>query len=163
MAPHTRSETGSGVNGGLPPITPANLNTTLTNLQATINQMNESINGLLIFQQHAMGELNRLSNGEGPKVAPEIAIEVAPEGVPKATTAAVTVTKIEEAVNAYYSPALMGLAYGDTHSVVFVGVLWANKRVSGLWFAPSKWKECRTGIQVLPLLPIDYQSSLRTS
>ncbi|PWA48930.1 hypothetical protein CTI12_AA352900 [Artemisia annua] len=80
-------------------------------------------------------------------VAPEIAIAVAPKGVPKATTTAVTVTKIEEAVNAYYSPALMGLAYGDTHSVVFVGVLWANKRVSGLWFAPFEWKECRTGNQ----------------
>ncbi|RHN50358.1 putative glucan endo-1,3-beta-D-glucosidase [Medicago truncatula] len=94
-----------------------------------------------------------------------------------------------EAVNAYYSAALMGLAYGDTHLVavgstltsleihaaqmwwhvkggdnvydeVFakenkvVGVLWANKRDSGLWFAPPEWKECRLGIQLLPLLPI---------
>lgn len=94
-----------------------------------------------------------------------------------------------EAVNAYYSAALMGLAYGDTHLVTIgslltsmeihasqtwwhvkeddtiyakdftrenrvVGVLWANKRDSGLWFAPPEWKECRTGIQVLPLLPI---------
>ncbi|KAK3413565.1 hypothetical protein EUGRSUZ_I02114 [Eucalyptus grandis] len=75
-----------------------------------------------------------------------------------------------EAVNAYYSAALMGLAYGDTHLVVVgltlaameiqvaqtwwhvredhnlykedftrenrvVGVLWANKTDSGLWFA----------------------------
>lgn len=94
-----------------------------------------------------------------------------------------------EAVNAYYSAALMGLAYGDTHLVAVgslltameihasqtwwhvreddtiyaadftrenrvVGVLWANKRDSGLWFAPPEWKECRLGIQVLPLLPI---------
>ncbi|KAK3013052.1 hypothetical protein RJ639_009652 [Escallonia herrerae] len=94
-----------------------------------------------------------------------------------------------EAVNAYYSAALMGLAYGDTHLVAIgstltameihsaktwwhvregdkiyaedftrenrvVGVLWANKRDSGLWFAPPDWKECRLGIQVLPLLPI---------
>nr|GEX00552.1 probable endo-1,3(4)-beta-glucanase [Tanacetum cinerariifolium] len=35
-----------------------------------------------------------------------------------------------------------------------VGVLWANKRDSGLWFAPPEWKECRLGIQVLPLSPI---------
>ncbi|GMY24453.1 putative endo-1,3(4)-beta-glucanase [Fagus crenata] len=94
-----------------------------------------------------------------------------------------------EAVNAYYSAALMGLAYGDTRLVSIgsmlaaleihsaqtwwhvregdnmyeedftrenrvVGVLWANKRDSGLWFAPPQWKECRLGIQVLPLLPI---------
>uniref|UniRef100_A0A803LAQ9 glucan endo-1,3-beta-D-glucosidase n=2 Tax=Chenopodium quinoa TaxID=63459 RepID=A0A803LAQ9_CHEQI len=94
-----------------------------------------------------------------------------------------------EAVNAYYSAALMGLAYGDAHLVsvgsslvamemqaaqtwwhvregegiyedIFcnenkvVGVLWANKRDSGLWFAPPAWKECRLGIQVLPILPI---------
>ncbi|KAF8399211.1 hypothetical protein HHK36_015076 [Tetracentron sinense] len=94
-----------------------------------------------------------------------------------------------EAVNAYYSAALMGLSYGDTHLVAIgstlaameiksaqtwwhvkegdkmyeaefnrenraVGVLWANKRDSGLWFAPPEWKECRLGIQVLPLLPI---------
>ncbi|KVH92594.1 probable endo-1,3(4)-beta-glucanase ARB_01444 [Cynara cardunculus var. scolymus] len=94
-----------------------------------------------------------------------------------------------EAVNAYYSAALLGLAYGDTQLVStgslltameihgaqqwwhvkeddtyypqdfttenrMVGVLWANKRDSGLWFAPAEWKECRVGIQVLPLLPI---------
>ncbi|KAF8407897.1 hypothetical protein HHK36_007035 [Tetracentron sinense] len=94
-----------------------------------------------------------------------------------------------EAVNAYYSAALMGLSYGDTHLVAIgttlaameiqsaqtwwhvkegdnmyeaeftrenrvVGVLWANKRDSALWFAPPEWKECRVGIQVLPLLPI---------
>ncbi|THG07537.1 hypothetical protein TEA_003526 [Camellia sinensis var. sinensis] len=94
-----------------------------------------------------------------------------------------------EAVNAYYSAALMGLAYGDTHLVAtastiaamenhsaqtlwhvreggtmyveeftrenrVVGVLWANKRDSGLWFAPVEWRECRVGIQLLPLLPI---------
>ncbi|KAJ0043668.1 hypothetical protein Pint_18843 [Pistacia integerrima] len=94
-----------------------------------------------------------------------------------------------EAVNAYYSAALMGLAYGDTHLVAtgsmlasmeiqaaqtwwhireqdtlydkdftrenrVVGVLWANKRDSGLWFAPPAWRECRLGIQLLPLLPI---------
>ncbi|KAM3286332.1 putative endo-1,3(4)-beta-glucanase ARB [Capsicum chacoense] len=94
-----------------------------------------------------------------------------------------------EAVNAYYSAALMGLAYGDTHLVAIgstlsaleihaaqtwwhvkegstlygeeftknnrvVGVLWSNKRDSSLWFAPPEWKECRLGIQVLPILPI---------
>ncbi|MQL84206.1 hypothetical protein Taro_016707, partial [Colocasia esculenta] len=94
-----------------------------------------------------------------------------------------------EAVNAYYSAALVGLSYGDAdlfavgstlaaleiRSAVtwwhvrqgegmyeddfsrenkVVGVLWANKRDSALWFAPPEWKECRLGIQVLPLLPI---------
>nr|DAD31628.1 TPA_asm: hypothetical protein HUJ06_010479 [Nelumbo nucifera] len=94
-----------------------------------------------------------------------------------------------EAINAYYSAALMGLSYGDSQLVSIgstlatleiqssqtwwhvregddmyeaeftrenrvVGVLWANKRDSGLWFAPPDWKECRLGIQVLPLLPI---------
>ena len=57
--------------------------------------------------------------------------------------------------NAYYSPAL------DTYLVVFVVVLLANKRVSGLWFAPSEWKEYRTGIQVLPLLPIEFENKLK--
>ncbi|KAI4346796.1 hypothetical protein L6164_007665 [Bauhinia variegata] len=94
-----------------------------------------------------------------------------------------------EAVNAYYSAALMGMAYGDTHLVGIastltafeilaaqtwwhvkaesnlyeeeftrenraVGILWNNKRDSALWFAPAEWRECRLGIQVLPLLPI---------
>ncbi|KAA8543853.1 hypothetical protein F0562_021970 [Nyssa sinensis] len=94
-----------------------------------------------------------------------------------------------QAVNAYYSAALLGLAYGDTHLVAIgstlsameiqsaqnwwhvrkgdimyaedftrenrmVGVLWANKRDSGLWFAPPEWRECRLEIQSLPLLPI---------
>ncbi|KAI3799072.1 hypothetical protein L1987_34362 [Smallanthus sonchifolius] len=94
-----------------------------------------------------------------------------------------------EAVNAYYSAALMGLAYGDTHLVALgslltameihaaqtwwhvkeddtlydadftrenrvVGILWAIKRDSVLWFAPAEFKEIRLGIQVLPLLPI---------
>ncbi|MQM15223.1 hypothetical protein Taro_048165 [Colocasia esculenta] len=35
-----------------------------------------------------------------------------------------------------------------------LGILWANKRDSGLWFAPAEWRECRVGIHVLPLLPI---------
>ncbi|CAN7034977.1 hypothetical protein Bca4012_046106 [Brassica carinata] len=94
-----------------------------------------------------------------------------------------------EAVNAYYSAALLGLAYGDTHLVAaastvltleihaakmwwqvkegdtiypadftaenrVVGVLWSTKRDSGLWFAPKEWKECRLGIQLLPILPV---------
>jgi endo-1,3(4)-beta-glucanase len=94
-----------------------------------------------------------------------------------------------EAINAYYSAALLGLSYGDTHLAAIgstltafemraaqtwwhvregegmyeeefarenrlVGVLWNNKRDSGLWFAPPEWRECRTGIQLLPLLPI---------
>lgn len=94
-----------------------------------------------------------------------------------------------EAVNGYYSAALMGLAYGDSHLVSIgstisaleikaaqtwwhvkeednlypqeftgenrvVGVLWSTKRDSALWFAPADWKECRLGIQLLPILPI---------
>ncbi|KAH9329722.1 hypothetical protein KI387_001830, partial [Taxus chinensis] len=94
-----------------------------------------------------------------------------------------------EALNAYYSAALLGLAYGDTdligigsalaalemrsakawwhvplNSNVYesefveenrvMGVLWANKRDSALWFAPADWRECRLGIQLLPILPI---------
>lgn len=94
-----------------------------------------------------------------------------------------------EAVNAYYSASLLGLAFGDSHLVNvgltlaaleiraaralwhvpsdstlyepdfvsaqrIVGVLWANKRDTGLWFAPSEWRECRLGIQLLPILPI---------
>ncbi|KAF3456546.1 hypothetical protein FNV43_RR01199 [Rhamnella rubrinervis] len=93
-----------------------------------------------------------------------------------------------EAVSAYYSAALMGLAYGDTHLVAtgstlagleieaaqmwwhvregdklyeedftkenrMVGVL-GKQRDTGLWFGPLEWKECRLGVQVLPLLPI---------
>ncbi|KAJ1702381.1 hypothetical protein LUZ63_002160 [Rhynchospora breviuscula] len=94
-----------------------------------------------------------------------------------------------EAINAYYSAALLGLSYGDTHLAAVgstlmafetraaqtwwhvregeglyeeefakenrvVGVLWNNKRDSGLWFAPPEWRECRLGIQLLPLLPV---------
>ncbi|KAL3723472.1 hypothetical protein ACJRO7_035624 [Eucalyptus globulus] len=81
-----------------------------------------------------------------------------------------------EAMNAYYSAALMGLAYGDTHLAAqtwwhvreghnlyeedftrenrVVGVLWANKRDSGLWFAGTERRDYRLGIQVLPLSPI---------
>jgi len=94
-----------------------------------------------------------------------------------------------EAVNAYYSAALVGLAYGDSSLVAsgstlvaleilgaqtwwhvkagenlynevfandnrIVGVLWANKRDSALWWANAACRECRLGIQVLPLLPI---------
>ena len=35
-----------------------------------------------------------------------------------------------------------------------MGVLWANKRDSGLWFAPADSRECRLGIQLLPIVPI---------
>ena len=35
-----------------------------------------------------------------------------------------------------------------------VGILWANKRDSKLWWARAECRECRLGIQVLPLLPI---------
>ncbi|XP_020977798.1 probable endo-1,3(4)-beta-glucanase ARB_01444 isoform X1 [Arachis ipaensis] len=96
-----------------------------------------------------------------------------------------------EAINAYYSAALLGLAYNDTELVSLgstltaleihaakmwwhvngegdrnmyeedfakenklIGVLWSNKRDSGLWFAPPVWKECRLGIQLLPLVPV---------
>ncbi|KAL1160748.1 hypothetical protein V6Z11_A07G084700 [Gossypium hirsutum] len=46
--------------------------------------------------------------------------------------------------------------YGEefTRENRVVGVLWANKRDSGLWFAPPDWRECRLGIQLLPILPI---------
>ena len=94
-----------------------------------------------------------------------------------------------EAVNAYYSAALMGLAYGDSHLISIastlsafeikaaktwwhvrendnlyteeftkenrmVGVLWSTKRDSGLWFAPKEWRQCRLGIQLLPIIPL---------
>ncbi|CAL5186118.1 unnamed protein product [Lathyrus oleraceus] len=94
-----------------------------------------------------------------------------------------------EAINAYYSAALIGMAYDDAELVAnattvtsleilaakmwwhvkegenlyeedfakenrMMGVLWSNKRDSGLWFAPPAWRECRLGIQLLPLLPI---------
>ncbi|CAL1390769.1 unnamed protein product [Linum trigynum] len=94
-----------------------------------------------------------------------------------------------EAVNAYYSAALIGLAYGDTELVAtasclaameikaaqmwwhvreedklypqeftaenrVVGLVWANKRETRLWFAPPEQRECRLGIHLLPLLPI---------
>ncbi|KEH25263.1 putative glucan endo-1,3-beta-D-glucosidase [Medicago truncatula] len=94
-----------------------------------------------------------------------------------------------EAVNAYYSAALIGMAYNDAELTAnastltsleilaakmwwhvkegenlyeedftkenrMMGVLWSNKRDSGLWFAPAAWKECRLGIQLLPLIPI---------
>ncbi|KAJ7975706.1 Endo-1,3(4)-beta-glucanase [Quillaja saponaria] len=95
-----------------------------------------------------------------------------------------------EAVNGYYSAALMGLAYGDTNLVALgstltaleiraaqtwwhvkeendiyeeegftrnnrvVGILWANMRDSKLFFATAECRECRLGIQVLPLSPI---------
>eukprot|EP01018_Ginkgo_biloba_P014622 Gb_25107 [translate_table: standard] len=94
-----------------------------------------------------------------------------------------------EALNAYYSVALLGLAYGDAdllgrgstlaalemrsaqalwhiplNTTVYesqfvkknrvVGILWANKRDSKLWFAPADWRECRLGIQLLPILPL---------
>ncbi|RHN49227.1 putative endo-1,3(4)-beta-glucanase [Medicago truncatula] len=35
-----------------------------------------------------------------------------------------------------------------------IGILWSNKRDSGLWFGPAKWKERSLGIQLLPLFPI---------
>ncbi|KAL6139825.1 hypothetical protein ACLB2K_058126 [Fragaria x ananassa] len=94
-----------------------------------------------------------------------------------------------EAVNAYYSAALMGLAYGDTsltgtgsllaaleiqatqkwwhvhqgdniYEDVFAsankitGIVWSDKRDTGLWFAPQTSLEIRVGIQVLPISPI---------
>ncbi|XP_020205840.1 probable endo-1,3(4)-beta-glucanase ARB_01444 [Cajanus cajan] len=94
-----------------------------------------------------------------------------------------------EAVSAYYSAALIGLAYGDPRLVALgstltsleilgtktfwhveeggtlyeeeftkenrvMGVLWSNKRDTGLWFAPAERRECRLGIQLLPLVPV---------
>lgn len=34
------------------------------------------------------------------------------------------------------------------------GIVWSNKRDTGLWFAPPESKECSLGIQVLPISPI---------
>ncbi|KAL3005797.1 hypothetical protein AAZX31_08G240000, partial [Glycine max] len=94
-----------------------------------------------------------------------------------------------EAVNAYYSAALVGLAYDDSNLVAtgstllaleilaaqtwwhvkaegnlyeeefakenkIVDALWANKRDSALWWAPATCRECRLGIEVLPLSPV---------
>ncbi|KAG4123625.1 hypothetical protein ERO13_D11G338033v2 [Gossypium hirsutum] len=83
-----------------------------------------------------------------------------------------------EAVNGLNSAALMGLAYGDTHLVATGSTLtahviqaaqtwWHVKEGDNLygeeftrenrvwsWFAPPDWRECRLGIQLLPLLPI---------
>ncbi|KAC9800215.1 hypothetical protein E3N88_45239 [Mikania micrantha] len=67
-----------------------------------------------------------------------------------------------EAVNAYYSVALMGLAYEDPHLVAFGSLLttmeihaaqtwWHVKEDDTLY---AEFKEIRLGIQVLPLLPI---------
>ncbi|CAL0308358.1 unnamed protein product [Lupinus luteus] len=35
-----------------------------------------------------------------------------------------------------------------------VGIVWSNKRDSGLWWAAADCKECRLSIQVLPLSPV---------
>ncbi|XP_024545107.1 putative endo-1,3(4)-beta-glucanase 2 [Selaginella moellendorffii] len=35
-----------------------------------------------------------------------------------------------------------------------IGVLWANKRDTALWFGPPEWLEVRLGIQVLPVTPV---------
>ncbi|KAL2335312.1 hypothetical protein Fmac_016525 [Flemingia macrophylla] len=94
-----------------------------------------------------------------------------------------------QAVSAYYSAALMGMAYGDVQLVTLgatlaameiraaktwfhvkmdgnmyedvftvenriVGILWANKRDTDLWFANHKLKEYRLGIHLLPIMPI---------
>lgn len=34
------------------------------------------------------------------------------------------------------------------------GVVWSNKRENGLWFAPADRRECRLGIQLLPIIPV---------
>ncbi|KAL6136095.1 hypothetical protein ACLB2K_061396 [Fragaria x ananassa] len=94
-----------------------------------------------------------------------------------------------EAVNSYYSAALMGLAYKDDNLTAIesllaaleiqatqtwwhvhqgdnmyedvfasenkiTGIVWSNKRDAGLWFAAPESRECRLGIQVLPISPI---------
>ncbi|GJZ53480.1 hypothetical protein Tco_0608365 [Tanacetum coccineum] len=52
-------------NGGLTTTTTVDLNTTLLSMQRSMEQMNENIKGLLIFQQFATGEINRMTSGEG--------------------------------------------------------------------------------------------------
>ncbi|XLR63222.1 hypothetical protein S83_013894 [Arachis hypogaea] len=47
-----------------------------------------------------------------------------------------------------------------------IGVLWSNKRESRLWIAPPVRKECRLGIQLMPLVPVSeflfsYKSSVK--
>ncbi|KAG4937485.1 hypothetical protein JHK85_052404 [Glycine max] len=67
-----------------------------------------------------------------------------------------------EAVNAYYSAALVGLAYGDSSLVdsgstlvaleILAAQTWWHvkyKRDSKLWWASAECRECRLGIQVL--------------
>jgi len=41
-----------------------------------------------------------------------------------------------------------------TNNNKVISVLWSNKRDNGLWFGPAEWKECRLGIQLLPLLSL---------
>ncbi|GKC45859.1 hypothetical protein Tco_1063581 [Tanacetum coccineum] len=61
---NTRSNHGGNgdPNNGLSTI---DKNNTLSAIQRSIDQINGNINGLLIFEQFATGELNKLTNGEG--------------------------------------------------------------------------------------------------
>ncbi|KAG7025154.1 hypothetical protein SDJN02_13977, partial [Cucurbita argyrosperma subsp. argyrosperma] len=43
---------------------------------------------------------------------------------------------------------------GFTEENRVVGILWSGARESRLWFATAEWRECRVGIQVLPVLPV---------
>ncbi|GKD07557.1 hypothetical protein Tco_1187242, partial [Tanacetum coccineum] len=48
-----------------PDTTTTDITNTLTTIQTAIEQINGNINALLLFQQFATGELNRLNGGEG--------------------------------------------------------------------------------------------------
>ncbi|CAN6477527.1 unnamed protein product [Victoria cruziana] len=49
-----------------------------------------------------------------------------------------------------------GTAYNTTFNSdnEVTGVVWSNKRENGLWFAPADRRECRLGIQLLPIIPV---------
>ncbi|KAI8032371.1 hypothetical protein LOK49_LG01G03567 [Camellia lanceoleosa] len=59
-----------------------------------------------------------------------------------------------EAVNAYYSAALIGLAYGDTHLVATASTIAAMEVHSAQTWWHVKEGGTMVGIQLLPLLPI---------
>nr|GEY60354.1 reverse transcriptase [Tanacetum cinerariifolium] len=56
---------GGDPHGGLTAATAVDLNNTLTTIQRSTKQMNESIRGLLLFQQFVIGEINKISSGGG--------------------------------------------------------------------------------------------------
>ncbi|GJX11099.1 hypothetical protein Tco_0200958 [Tanacetum coccineum] len=70
---NTRSSEGGNDDnsGGLTDVTIIDLNNTMKTIQRSTEQMSETIRGLLLFQQFATGEINRISYGEGTSVGLE--------------------------------------------------------------------------------------------